>query len=376
MNLYKSHKGEARACRRFACILSIALCCLVGCDHKDDESPTSTHPPFCGGAPHVEPAECARPWLPHIAQVPLGGRWRVSHSARQAVRIGVASDPKAQTPTRWLDSPELIFDQLGSIKVFVEVEYDLSGSSSTSEQSDPKTTSCDSQRFSHVYEVVDGYSAHAESPDSDAISMDDPRIIEWASELHSIHYGVNVSEQFQDELRVLGPAEGGAFDALSLGSGGEVTLYFPRGIANGPGPDFAIFENSFNDYFLELARVEVSTDGVSFASIPHAYLGGEPLGAFSEHDPTLIDGLAGKHRAGYGTPFDLSTLAWSPEAQEGSLDLHAIHYVRVVDIVGDGSVTDSFQRPIYDPYPTQGSAGIDIDAIGVIYTPDEAPCPL
>ena len=43
-----------------------------------------------------------------------------------------------------------------------------------------------------------------------------------------------------------------------------------------------------------------------------------------------------------------------------------IRWVRVVDVVGDGSCTDSFGNVIYDPYPTIGSGGFDLEAVGVI----------
>ncbi len=42
-------------------------------------------------------------------------------------------------------------------------------------------------------------------------------------------------------------------------------------------------------------------------------------------------------------------------------------HVRLIDIVGDGSQTDTSGDLIYDPFPTIGSAGLDIDAVGVIH---------
>jgi hypothetical protein len=38
----------------------------------------------------------------------------------------------------------------------------------------------------------------------------------------------------------------------------------------------------------------------------------------------------------------------------------------VVDIVGDGAALDSFGHPIYDPTPTIGTGGFDLDAIAVL----------
>ncbi len=35
--------------------------------------------------------------------------------------------------------------------------------------------------------------------------------------------------------------------------------------------------------------------------------------------------------------------------------------------MGDGSSTDSLGRVIFDPYPTEQSAGFDLDAVGVIH---------
>jgi len=50
----------------------------------------------------------------------------------------------------------------------------------------------------------------------------------------------------------------------------------------------------------------------------------------------------------------------------GLLDTDNVGWVRIVDIVGDGSYFDTSGDIIYDPYPTTGSAGFDLDAIGVL----------
>lgn len=118
---------------------------------------------------------------------------------------------------------------------------------------------------------------------------------------------------------------------VSLGDGGSITLGFDPPIGNGPGPDFAVFENGFADIFLELALVSVSSDGVHFYTFP----------AESESDTTLqingfgaincrnVHNLAGKYKVGYGTPFDLQDLA-----NVSQLDLNAITHVRITDVVG------------------------------------------
>src|SRR5437762_3542169 len=145
--------------------------------------------------------------------------------------------------------------------------------------------------------------------------------------------------------QALGPAEGNAFNIVSLGDGGQITLTFDAPIANGPGFDFAVFENAFNDTFLELAYVEVSSDGTNFSRFGNTSLTPSPVPFVGANvDATNLNNLAGKYRQGFGTPFDLSELGLSQITQ-----------VRIVDIPGDGSRLDSSNHPIYDPYPTSGS---------------------
>jgi len=153
---------------------------------------------------------------------------------------------------------------------------------------------------------------------------------------------------------------------LSLGGGGEVTMTFDVPITDGTGFDFVLFENAIDDTFLELAFVEVSSDGTHFFRFPANSLTShlvEPYATGSNGvDPTEVDGVAGKYRGGYGTPFDLSILPDDP-----TLDKKHIRYVKVLDIMGDGRIHDTQNRPIYDPYPTSGTPGFDLDAIGVIH---------
>lgn len=197
---------------------------------------------------------------------------------------------------------------------------------------------------------------------STAIHKDDPTFTSWASGYRDYIEGAELEQEWKTPEKALGPANGTIGDVVSLGKGGQITLIFEPPIANGPGFDFAVFENAFSDGFLELAFVEVSSDGQNFTRFPNHSLTPEPVGAFNYNmDPTLIDGLAGKYRLGYGAPFDLADLPETPD-----LDRNAIRYVRIIDIIGDGNTLDSYGNPIYDPYPTQGSAGFDLDAIGAI----------
>lgn len=157
---------------------------------------------------------------------------------------------------------------------------------------------------------------------------------------------------------------------VSLGDGGMAILKFPFPIRNGVGPDFAVFENSFNDSFLELAFVEVSSDGVYFARFPAVsnFQSQTQIGPFDNiSDPTTLYNLAGKYRANYGTPFDLEDLINDP-----NINTNAITHVKIKDVIGSISPLyasyDSGLNIINDPFPTPfASGGFDLDAVGVIH---------
>jgi hypothetical protein len=166
----------------------------------------------------------------------------------------------------------------------------------------------------------------------------------------------------------LGPVDGDNFDVFSLGDGGTITFFFAGAIANPPGDDFAVYENGFyapGGLFLELAFVEVSSDGAAFARFDSAALRAAPVGGGEAVDPTDYHNLAGKHPLGRGTGFDLAQLAGHPLVQSGAVRLDQIQYVRLVDVIGNGSTHDAAGRPVYDPYPTPyASGGFDADAVG------------
>lgn len=204
------------------------------------------------------------------------------------------------------------------------------------------------------------YSGAAGRPGSEAIGMNDPSFAGWATGYRDYAPGPNADAAWRTPGRALGKATGDASDVVVLGDSGRITLTFGGSVYNGPGADFAVFENSFSDTFLELAWVEVSSDGTNFFRFPSFSLTANAIGAFGELDPTNLDGLAGKHRAGFGTPFDLDLLKAVP-----GLNVNDVRHVRIVDIVGDGGALDSLLRPIYDPYPTVITGGFDLDAVGV-----------
>ena len=211
---------------------------------------------------------------------------------------------------------------------------------------------------------------HAVDP---AISANDSRFIEWASciDPSRTRFAPDGSSTINQDggfnsLGELTTAEIAADD-----SPGYLTVTFPTGISNGDGHDFAVFENGFRHgtnedgmlgLFAEFAYVDVSTNGSDFARFPAVSQNLAPItgsGAFAGFDVTNVHNLAGKHAAGFGTPFDLSDVLSDPLVGSGQLDLANIQYVRLVDIPGSGDFLDSQGNPIIDSWPTMGSGGFD-----------------
>lgn len=207
---------------------------------------------------------------------------------------------------------------------------------------------------------------------SKAISKDDPLFVNWASGAVVTRGPQNITSpsgpfaNVGTESSAIGKANG--VDIVSLGDGGSAILTFPKPITNGSGADFAVFENSFNDTFLELAFVEASSDGVNFFRFPATSNTSttQQVGSFGSVDATKINNLAGKYRSGFGTPFDLDDL---PDS--ALLNKQSITHIKVIDVVGTVNPSyatyDSVGNIVNDPYPTAfGSGGFDLDAVGVI----------
>ena len=168
---------------------------------------------------------------------------------------------------------------------------------------------------------------------------------------------------------------GGTYDIVSLGDGGNAVLTFASPIYNGPGPDFAVFENGFanavnpDTWALELGFVEVSSDGENFFRFPAVtYVQiDEQLGNAGSIVPAQLHNFASKYGAFYGTPFDLD------EVEDNELlDKNRVTHVRIVDVVGnidpEYATKDSEGHIVNDPWPTPfASSGFDLDAVGVIH---------
>ncbi|MFH1529230.1 MAG: hypothetical protein ABIK09_00700 [Pseudomonadota bacterium] len=322
----------------------IAFLCLLslGCD-PGDPAPESE-----SGPDSVGPADpCPVPQGPCLPVLHLGASLPF-HAGGLPLEVGVGAGLDAASPAAWTAGASLTLDTLGPQVLFARV------------------AACAAPQFACATDVREAYPGAAGTPGSDAVSADDPAISAWAAAAVSYEAGEGVDEAWTDPQQAAGPAEGSATDILCLGRGGAVVLSFADPFADGPGPDLAVFENSFSATFLELAFVEVSTDGEAFARFDSISLTPAPVPPYGTMDPARISGLAGTVGKGLGTPFDLAALGNHPGVLGGAISLDAIHFVRIVDVVGDGGTSDSLGNPIYDPYPTAGSAGFDLDAVAVL----------
>ena len=216
------------------------------------------------------------------------------------------------------------------------------------------------------------FAPDADTPGTTAIPADSSVFVLWATGCdvvrgpENIAAGSSAEASFGEAVNAIG--EPGANGLVSLGDGGTATLTFSEPIGNGPDWDFAVFENSFSNTYLEFGFVEVSSDGINFVRFPSIseVQTSTQVEGFGETDPTMVYNLAGKYRALFGTPFDLEELTDEP-----NLDVNAVTHVRVVDVVGtiDPSFAtyDSQGTIVNDPFPTPfESSGFDLDAVGVI----------
>ena len=206
-----------------------------------------------------------------------------------------------------------------------------------------------------------------------AMYKDSSAFVAWANKCNIIRGFQDISNQSLGYTNVgdssLAIGQAGTNGVVSLGDGGVAILEFSSPIMDGNGPDFAVFENGFDNLFLELAFVEVSSDGIHFFRFPAISNTDTTIqtDGFGLTDASKLNNLAGKYRAEYGTPFDLSDLT-----NDVLLNKQAITHVKVIDVVGSIQnqycSRDANNHKINDPWPTGwGNGGFDLDAVGVIH---------
>jgi hypothetical protein len=239
--------------------------------------------------------------------------------------------------------------------------------------------------------TVPGY---VPDPANPAVNILNPELRVWAGEVINFAPSPGVNAANGNAAQALGPIGStpdgftvslGDLTATEISGGlapGQITLRMSAPLHNGPGWDLAVFENAFaffppddDKVFAELAYVEVSTDGVTFARFPAESLTTtlfEPFGpSFAGIDPTDVHNLAGASRSLQGTPFDFTELGSVAEVLSGAVQVDNINYVRLIDIPGDGSWLDSQGRGIREAWPTTdltfGNGGLDLDAVAGRY---------
>lgn len=231
--------------------------------------------------------------------------------------------------------------------------------------------------FGTLTAVGQTYPPAAGSPGSTAISANSNLISSWATGIgvergfvdagnpNYVVAGSNFATAGSPDM-ALGPVNG---QSVSLGDGGRATLTFASPVVDGAGFDFVVFETGTNGY-LELAFVEVSSNGIDFFRFPnHSQTPTHTqLGTFESPLPEYLHNLAGKYNGTFGTPFDLSEVPNHP-----NLDKNAITHVRIIDVVGairsDLARYDSFGNAINDSFPTPfAAAGFDLQGVGVIHS--------
>jgi hypothetical protein len=215
------------------------------------------------------------------------------------------------------------------------------------------------------------YAPAAGQTGSSAIHKDSSIIDSWA-QLCLIERGyLDIAQKslghasYGDSTAAIAYTDG---QVVSLGDSGRATFILSSPLADIAGADFAVFENSFSDSYLELAFMEVSSDGQRFVRFPAISLSPTitQTGSFGSTDPANIYNLAGKYRADFGQAFDLSELKDST-----AVNIQAISHIRLVDVVGsiDSAYAsyDSAGNIINDPYPTAfASGGFDLDALAFL----------
>ena len=207
------------------------------------------------------------------------------------------------------------------------------------------------------------------------------------TEPSGFHAGSSINDPFSGDVN----STTDTYGFIGIDAPGSITLGFAKPITNGVGADFAVFENGFafggaTSLLAELAFVEVSSNGADFLRFPSISLNTAATavsGAFQGYDVTNLYNLAGKHASNWGTPFDLAELASDPLVAGGVVDITAINYVRLVDVVGSGELSDgaggfltgvsrdSLGNAILDNWVTFDSGGFDYvglatGAVGVL----------
>lgn len=206
---------------------------------------------------------------------------------------------------------------------------------------------------------------------STAIPKTDISFVGWATGIQITRGFKKISDPSLGYAATGLPANAVGFPTgavVSLGDRGEAVATFNLPVIDGPGFDFAVFENG-NTGYLELGIVKVSSDGINYFGFPtfSQTQASSQIGTFGTPQAAYLNNLAGKYDGAYGTPFDISEIPNSP-----LLDKNNITHIKIVDVVGSidpqYATYDSQGNAINDSFPTPfDSGGFDLQAVGVIH---------
>ncbi|MEO6989424.1 MAG: hypothetical protein ABI239_12360, partial [Aquihabitans sp.] len=202
------------------------------------------------------------------------------HSAEVAVLTDTAADPATAVYAQMDELP--LAGHSGDIRVLAR----RAGSECP-----------EAPTFDAVYDVRAAYAPRwnstADGSPSPAVDKASTDIVGWMTGHSEYTAGANVTPNFQNPTNAYGPITG---SLVVLGDHGSITATFDAPLTDGPGYDLAVFENGFasgvND-FLEVAYLEVSSDGTNFVRFDTASRRATPVAAFGTQAASELGGLPG-----------------------------------------------------------------------------------
>ncbi len=221
---------------------------------------------------------------------------------------------------------------------------------------------------------------------TNAIHKDSLVISGWATHVDVVRGYINISDTtktyteggitsnkawFGTPENATGQANG---QLVSFGDAGYAIARFAYPVSNGPGADFAVFSNAMFSpsnqtakAFVELAFVEVSSDGINYERFPaisnmqyHTQ-----ISSFQTVEWNLYENFAGIYPVFYGVPFDLDDIPGE------TVDKNNITHIKIIDAIGcinpDYASYDSQGNIVNFAWPTPfHTGGFDLDAVAVI----------
>lgn len=224
--------------------------------------------------------------------------------------------------------------------------------------------------------------------ETNAIHKDSSLISGWATNIEVYRGYINISDTtqtftqgeitsnrawFGEPENALGKANG---QLVSFGDAGYAIVQFDSPISNQSGYDFAVFSNSMfsppnqtEKAFVELAFIEVSSDGVNYERFPAiSNMQYETqITSFQSVEWNQYHNFAGLYPLYYGVPFNLDDIPGD------IVDKNNITHIKIIDAIGcinpDYASYDSQGNIVNFAWPTPfWQGGFDLDAVALLGT--------